>query len=105
MKIRRTRWDFSRTPSWEPMIFVMDQKKLKPELKSLMKAYTGVSVSELFGYRDPPFSDSLSEQILSELFGYRDPPVPIPKQGTGVSVSKEGYRYPNKGEKMSKTES
>ena len=39
-------------------------------MRALSK-YTGVSVSELFGYRDPPFSDSLSKQILSELFDPR----------------------------------
>ncbi len=43
-----------------------------------LKIYTGVSVSELFGYRDPPFS-----YLLSELFGYQD--------------KGRGSLYPNRG--------
>jgi len=53
--------------------------------------YTGVSVSELFGYRDPPFSDPLSEQILSELF---DPRGLVIGTSSDTETTK-GSRYPN----------
>jgi len=75
--------------------------------------YTGVSVSELFGYRDPLFSDSLSKQILSELFDPRglvirtgsDTETPggldIQTQKSSDSLNEQilselqGSRYPN----------
>ncbi len=57
-------------------------------LKFSYYVYTGISVTGLFGYQDPPFSESLSEQISSELFGYRD---------KGWE-----YRYPNRGQKAIK---
>ena len=63
----------------------------KPSISVTALIYTGVSVSELFGYRDPPFSDLLSEQILSKLFDPRGLDI----QTSSDTETRSWSRYPN----------